>query len=87
MSKEPETNGGKLLLRGVNGMPRTSSITKKVLSKGGIYAVVHLSYSHNLAPCNICLFLTIKRDLRGSRFDDVNGFPVVVRESIQNNPS
>lgn len=84
--KRPEKDG-KFYLHHDNATPHTSSFTKSVLAEKKIRTVGHPPYSPDLAPCDFWLFPTIKRDLRGRRFDDVDDLPVVVRESIRKIPT
>jgi histone-lysine N-methyltransferase SETMAR len=87
VKKKRPVKDGKFFLHHDNATPHTSSVTRSVLAERGIGTIAHPPYSPDLAPCDFWLFPTIKRDLRGHRFDDVEDLPVVVRECVRRIPS
>ncbi len=70
-----------------NAPSHTSVITKATLTQMNIDTLQHPPYSPDLAPCDFYLFPTIKSEMRGKRFDDVDDLPVAVREVIRQIPA
>lgn len=78
---------GRFLLHQDNAPAHTSLVTQATLAELGINTLSHPPYSPDLSPCDFYLFPTIKADLRGKRYEDVEDLPVVVRESIRKIPT
>ena len=57
--------------------------TKVTLREFGIETVNHTAQSPDPAPCDFWLLPTLKSELRGRSFDDVNDLPTVVKENIR----
>ena len=73
----------RFLLHHDNAPSHSAAITQSTLADLGIETLSHPPYSPDLAPCDFYLFPTIKAQLRGRKFDDVDDLPVIVRETIR----
>jgi len=57
------------LLHRVNAPSHTSVLTQQFLAKNKIALIPHPPYSPDLPPCDFLLFLKMKFELKGRRFD------------------
>jgi len=56
-----------------NAPSHTSILTHQLLAKNKIAVIPHKPYSPDLAPCYFFLFPKMKLELKGRRFDTIEG--------------
>jgi transposase len=59
------------LLHHDNAPSHTSVVTQQFLAKHKMAVIPHPPYSPDLAPCDFFLFLKMKLNLKGRRFDTI----------------
>lgn len=69
-----------------NAPAHTAAATREFLSEQGISTLPHPPYSPDLAPCDFWLFPTMKRMLRGRRFESDEALEEAAVEAIENIP-
>ena len=77
-SKRPRfSSSGDWLLHHDNASAYSSNLVQQFLATHKIVQLRQPPYSHDIAPCDIQMFLKLKMALKGKRFDDI--------ETIQSN--
>lgn len=69
-----------------NAPAHTAAATREFLADNGISTLPHPPYSPDLAPCDFWFFPTIKRALKGRRFESDDEMEEAANEAIQNIP-
>ena len=63
-----------------NARPHTAKFTLEYMEKHDIAVLPHPPYSPDLAPCDYWLFPTLKKHLRGKRFESI----FEIQRAVQN---
>jgi len=69
--KRPELWRAGNWLHDDNALSHRALVTREFLTQNSIITLLHPPYSPNLAPCEFFLFLKMKLQLKGRRFDRV----------------
>ena len=83
MSERRETRGLRdLIFHDDNAKPHRAWITNEFLLENHVEQYENAAYSPDLSPCDFFLFLKLKKQLHGIRFNGDNEMPTAFEQAI-----